>query len=650
MKHLLTLMKMVPIMVLLAICGASAQTVVTIGDQTSGTTSSYPFYTTYEDSRGYILITAAEMVAAGANPGNISKVGFDFTSTAGLPMNGLRIGMANTSLTSITTANASTIPTTTYYGPVLFTPSATGWVDFTLTNDFAWDGSSNIAVMVCLDNDAWSGSHTVRATGMPAGSFVYYYQDGGSGCTALPSMSNAPTFRPNIRFTQSLPILASAFPPEGAVLGIGSVYGDGNVNKPGVVILNQTGQYSPVLNYKITGPVGTINEEVVYQALGSANTNDVGVTITGNRITSTTERFSFAKGHAASGNLTSTNNGALDLSNPNIRGGRYKVEATLATSITPTTIITNTLEPYYFNIALQNDLELTSILYPRQNTKEKYPLYMQVPVSVSIRNVGELNISSVSVNVKVYYENETTPVYDQSTTYNVAAGDEFPTNATRELSLPNYMPNRGVGTYNVVATATLLNATDQDLANNVIARNNYAFDVAYDTELDAYNIPTPANEISLGRPIVPVAELMNHGISDLSEPVNCRMIVKNLANNAIVYDHTESVESILTIPSGIKTSVEFGENLILNEAGQYECTMMIISDEDPVQTNNTFVKTITVLPGMGGTYTIGSIANAPNADRNYTTIQSALEAIYLRGMSNSIEFELTDMEYNVGER
>ena len=132
---------------------SSAQT-FTIGTN-NGTNTSTTYPSPYNNRNGFvrtqILVLASELTAAGATAGDITSLAFS-VATINAPgarniLTGYALKLKLTSATSLTTSfdNAGF---TTVYSPVSYTP-ITGWNTHSLTNCFAWDGTSNILIDVC---------------------------------------------------------------------------------------------------------------------------------------------------------------------------------------------------------------------------------------------------------------------------------------------------------------------------------------------------------------------------------------------------------------------------------------------------------------------------------------------------------------------
>lgn len=191
-----------------------AQTItVGTGTATNGGTTVTPYKTLWEDGRSQFLILASELLAAGAPAGgNINNLAFNVTATNAQALNGFTIKIGATSVTALTATFQANGGFTTCYSANIGATSA-GWNTYTFTNQFLWNGSSNIIVEVCYDNAAWSGNSTVQVSTTSFNSNTSSYTDGVTGCVMTNNMSVG-TIRPNIRMnlTPSAPCTA---PPTG---------------------------------------------------------------------------------------------------------------------------------------------------------------------------------------------------------------------------------------------------------------------------------------------------------------------------------------------------------------------------------------------------------------------------------------------------
>ncbi len=166
---------------------------------TGNISTAYPFRTFYMDSRTDMLYTASEISAIWGNaPARVMYVGFNVLNSSPQTMNGLTIKMQQTTLTSLT-GFVNSGWTTVWTGD--YTLSGTGWKYFFVQSPyFHWDGTSNILVEVCYNNNTTYMNSAVMATTM-SGKTWHQYQDltSGSGCTDL-NAGSAQANRPNITF------------------------------------------------------------------------------------------------------------------------------------------------------------------------------------------------------------------------------------------------------------------------------------------------------------------------------------------------------------------------------------------------------------------------------------------------------------------
>ena len=143
--------------------------------------------------RTQLLITATQMGIAGITAGNITSLAFNSTSTSGT-FDNLDIQMGATAVTALT----STFETSTMT-PVYFIGSYTpgvGLNTFVFSTPFAWDGTSNILINVCQQNNVL-GTNTLSAFTPPTVSDNH--QSGTlTGCTDLTGLTNAAM--PTVRF------------------------------------------------------------------------------------------------------------------------------------------------------------------------------------------------------------------------------------------------------------------------------------------------------------------------------------------------------------------------------------------------------------------------------------------------------------------
>lgn len=160
----------------------------------------YPLHTFYHDSRTQVIYTASEL--GGAR--RITALSLDVATLPGQALNAWTIRLKHTALSSYPATGAqweSTGWTTVHQSNV--TVSQTGWVTFTFTTPFDYNGTDNLLVDFSHNNTSYTSSGTVRFTAATARRAIYYYSDsvngdplGWSGTTPTPITSvNVPNLR-----------------------------------------------------------------------------------------------------------------------------------------------------------------------------------------------------------------------------------------------------------------------------------------------------------------------------------------------------------------------------------------------------------------------------------------------------------------------
>lgn len=155
----------------------------------------YPFYTYYMDSRTDMLYKANE-INLQYTPGIISKIGFMVKSAAPQVMNGFKIKMQNTSLTSLT-GFVNTGWTEVYSGSYSLPANGLQWIHF---NTPFWFAGNNLLMEICFNNSSWT-ANTIIASTTNAGRVFHGHQDlpSGDGCVDI-NTGSIQAALPNICF------------------------------------------------------------------------------------------------------------------------------------------------------------------------------------------------------------------------------------------------------------------------------------------------------------------------------------------------------------------------------------------------------------------------------------------------------------------
>jgi hypothetical protein len=156
---------------------ASSSQTVTIGTVT-GNDLIYPFNTYWHDARTQCIILASELSAAGLTAGNITSVGFNVNFVTESVMNGFTVKMKNTPLASL--ANWETGLSNVYSAN--YTVPGLGVQTINFQNPFAWDGTSNVVIEFCFDNNAWTNFSYVDFWDTGTNRLLYRAMDGDVGC------------------------------------------------------------------------------------------------------------------------------------------------------------------------------------------------------------------------------------------------------------------------------------------------------------------------------------------------------------------------------------------------------------------------------------------------------------------------------------
>jgi uncharacterized protein YdeI (BOF family) len=189
-----------------SLSGYAGSTNVQIGTGTSSW--GYPLYTFYEDARTQVIYRASEI--AGSGP--ISALSLDVTTLPGQVMNNWTIRMKHTSLGSYSTyawEGPSSGWTTVYQANQSIT--TTGWVTFTFTTPFQYNGVDNLMIDFSFNNSSWSSAGASRYTSSSSTRSIYYYTDSGWGDPLNWSGTSSPspygsTYVPNLQLVRSAPV------------------------------------------------------------------------------------------------------------------------------------------------------------------------------------------------------------------------------------------------------------------------------------------------------------------------------------------------------------------------------------------------------------------------------------------------------------
>jgi gliding motility-associated-like protein len=187
--------------------GCTSPNQITMGTgTTANSTTGYPaiYGNWYRNTRHQILYRAAELLAAGVQPGKISSISWSVTQINGTTTYpDFTIKMKCTSVTDLSAAAFDGVGLTqVYYAPSVNVTA--GWNTYNFPTSYEWDGVSNILIDVC---NSQTPSYTQNSASpysiTPFISVRWFNSDGTVACPIATGNSYAPnnTYRPNIRFT-----------------------------------------------------------------------------------------------------------------------------------------------------------------------------------------------------------------------------------------------------------------------------------------------------------------------------------------------------------------------------------------------------------------------------------------------------------------
>jgi hypothetical protein len=204
---------------------------------TLGTGTSYnsstgypaPYGNFYWGARHQFLIRASELQALGATGQRIiTALGFNVFAPISGALVDFQIKLKQTTLTAFpTTGFVFETGTTTVFGPTAI-PTAAGWNMHNFQTPFIWNGTSNILVEICFNNNDYTTNAQTYFSATSFGSSIYIRDDAVGVCVRT-SVTRS-TNRPNMRLTMSVPL-----PPVARITAPDTVY----VNRP-VTITSQS--------------------------------------------------------------------------------------------------------------------------------------------------------------------------------------------------------------------------------------------------------------------------------------------------------------------------------------------------------------------------------------------------------------------------
>ncbi|MBM2815189.1 MAG: hypothetical protein HW421_1951 [Ignavibacteria bacterium] len=379
--------------------------------------------------------------------------------------------------------------------------------------------------------------------------------------------------------------------------------------------------------YKIVGPLPNTSD-TVYRATATTTPYsdffDVGGT--------SSMTYTINRSTGSYTNPQPTGNGAFIGS----KGGEYKGIAGISGK--------PTIKINVFTVSYDNDLAVVDITSPRTNLSPKFYKYNRgqvIDLKAVVQNTGLNPVYEFNLTCNIY-NSSNTRIYTNS--YHFLSTVPLTKSQKTEISIGTWK-TQTVGIYRTEFITELLSANDQETFNDRLPRQtdaNYTFQVQYEFEASANKIVIPAQDTVLfgSRPFTPSAYFKNNGISDLSN-IAVRMIIsRDFGNYGIVYNPPN--EMVEDIQSGMYNTrrYNFKTKCVLKESGRYKVCIIISHPEDPVPENDTLCAFFYINAGLRGTYTVGT-------GGNFLTIDSVMNALYYRGLSGPVTFQLINPTYTL---
>ncbi len=449
------------------------------------------------------------------------------------------------------------------------------------------------------------------------------------------------------------PRIISEAPTSGVNLRRNYIYGDGSVDPLGY----GDDQHPQMTISKIPGGA-TVNKQIMGPLSFPVHPNyKVIYNATDNFSESVNKKFATATPGATSNPaFGSSPAGSLDLqsNSGSISTGTYRVANDLIHNVK------HYLNEYTFNIANDWDIEINRVLYPKTINETSYPGTALIPLKLRLTNRGLNEIASFWTVVRIFNSGDV-EVYKDSIKWEAETPDKrLKLGDILDLDFKVWNPLGNYGEYSVEAYTYL--AGDQEIMNNywpwAINSTKHVFAVLPETDGAAIGLINPSNEngneIFVGRPTKPRGRFKNVGISDISDATGILSILR-VEDDKEVFNKSSKIASIAAGGLMNETDAEF-DYFTPDAPGDYIATLTLDLLDDEVLSNNVSYDTFTVIHALAGKYTIGPNKNTGNLindsiynSKNFTKIQDAIDALYLRGVSSPVVFEFTTGTINCGD-
>ncbi|MBP7214060.1 MAG: T9SS type A sorting domain-containing protein [Candidatus Kapabacteria bacterium] len=302
-----------------------------------------------------------------------------------------------------------------------------------------------------------------------------------------------------------------------------------------------------------------------------------------------------------------------------------------------------------FTVSWENDLSVYTIVSPRAVGAPdyfQYPRNLDLAVTVQFQNLGISNVTRFKATA-IITDPSGNPFKTISYTYDTANGEKVLKRGDIAVVNIGTVSPVDVGYYKIVVSVQLLSGTDMDSYNDRYRRvdqPDYYFSVQWNFNGVASEIrfPKATDQVIVHRPFRPIGFVKNGGLNDLSDVVATFEYWPQSGG-----EHKTVQTIIKNVPSPASANYAYATfpSIIIDNAGSYHCVFKIIVPGDEYESDNTIEGDFTVKEGLSGIYTIGTMNSGQS--NNFNTINEALNALYLQGLTGSVVFEFTDDTYEI---
>ncbi len=186
-----------------------------------------PFAQYYESQRTQYLISAQLMTDAGYVAGPLTSLSVDVTSAVStLPFNNYTLKIGHTLESSLVSGSFLSDPLATAFGPAALSPVSTnGLKTIPFKLPFIWDGTSNILIEVCFENDPgntgsiYTNNSAVRGSATSYTSVSGRYADNFAACGAMPANTTSGSTLPAFVFGTPINFASYSWSDGSSVVG-----------------------------------------------------------------------------------------------------------------------------------------------------------------------------------------------------------------------------------------------------------------------------------------------------------------------------------------------------------------------------------------------------------------------------------------------